>query len=134
MSSSANCEVFTHDLLCRIKQKRYHSHREKSRASPDKYMTLIVDGMDQAKTNIPYTKVATESTSSLWRLREDPCIWDSYPHESTMWEACLCVYRYTLMTTCSNLTATLLVKALLKFTEDHQLPENLYIQMDNPVK
>jgi len=32
-------------------------------------MTLIVDGMDQAKTNIPYTKVATESTSSLWRLR-----------------------------------------------------------------
>ena len=69
MSSSANCEVFTHDLLCRIKRKRYHSHREKSRASPDKYMTLIVDGMDQAKTNIPYTKVATESTSSLWRLR-----------------------------------------------------------------
>ena len=31
----------------------------------------------------------------------------------------------------SNLTATLLIKALVKFMEDRSLPDTLYIQMDN---
>ena len=31
-------------------------------------MTLIIDGMDQAKTNLPYTKLVAKSTSSLWRV------------------------------------------------------------------
>ncbi len=56
-------------LLCRLERKKYHIHREKLRSSPEKHVTLIVDGMDQAKTNIPNTKVITKSTSGLWRLR-----------------------------------------------------------------
>ena len=32
-------------------------------------MTLIIDGMDQAKTNLPFTKLIAKSSSSLWRLR-----------------------------------------------------------------
>ena len=53
----------------RNERRKYHSHREKSRASPDKCMTLIIDGMDQAKTNIPNITAIAKSTSSLWQLR-----------------------------------------------------------------
>ena len=60
-------EVFV--VICRRERKKYHSHREKSRTSPDKYMTIIVDGTDQSKTNLPYTKVIAKSTSGLWKLR-----------------------------------------------------------------
>lgn len=79
-------------------------------------MILIVDGMDQAKTNLPNTKLIAKSTSGLWRLRthvagvlihsKAPCGKLAYafidllqwPHDS-------------------NFTVTLIVKALLKFTE-----------------
>ena len=75
---------------------------------------MIIDEMDQAKTNLPNTKVIAKSTSSLWRLQTHvsgvlvhtraPCgklafaFLDllQWPHDS-------------------NLTATLLIKALLKF-------------------
>ena len=117
----------TNDLSFR---KKYHSHREKLRASPEKFMTLIVDGLDQAKTNIPNTGVIAKSTLALWRLRthvsgvlihtKAPCgkiafafvdllLW---PHDS-------------------NMTVTIIMKAILKFLEDWPLPNNLYIQMDN---
>ena len=33
-----------------MERKKYDSHQEKAQSSPDKYMTLIIDGMDQAKT------------------------------------------------------------------------------------
>ena len=56
-------------FVCRCERRKYHSHREKSRSSPDKYLTIIVDGMDQSKTNLPNTKLISKSTSSLWRLR-----------------------------------------------------------------
>ena len=32
---------------------KYHDHRQKAREEPHKYLTVIVDGMDQAKTNLP---------------------------------------------------------------------------------
>ena len=32
-------------------------------------MCVIVDGIDQAKTNLPYTKVIAKSTSSLYTVQ-----------------------------------------------------------------
>lgn len=55
-------------LYRREENNKYCSHLEKARSSPGKYMTLIIDGMDQAKTNLPYTKLVAKSTSSLWRV------------------------------------------------------------------
>ena len=86
--------------------------------------------MDQAKTNLPYTKVFAKSTSALWRLRthvigvllhtKAPCGKLAYafvdllqwPHDS-------------------NLTMTLLYNVLIEYARSHNLPENLYLQMDN---
>lgn len=93
-------------------------------------MTIIVDGMDQAKTNLPFTKVIAKSTSSLWRLRthvtgvllhtKAPCGKLAYafvdllqwPHDS-------------------NLTMTVLYNVLVDYCRLRDLPENLYLQMDN---
>lgn len=86
--------------------------------------------MDQAKTNLPNTKMIAKSTSALWRLRthvsgvllhtKAPCgklafaFVDmlQWPHDS-------------------NLTITLIVKVLTEYQKEHQLPSTLYLQMDN---
>ena len=96
-------------------------------------MTMIVDGMDQAKTNLPNTTTISKSTSSLWRLRthitgvlihtQAPCGKLAYayidllqwPHDS-------------------NMTITVLLKSIADFQKDHRLPTTLYLQMDNTVR
>ena len=56
-------------MYFRIERKKYHHHREKARSEPEKFMTIIVDGMDQQKTNFPNTTTISKSASNLWRLR-----------------------------------------------------------------
>lgn len=108
-----------------------HMHGEKSRLYPDKYLTLIVHGMDQSKTNLPNTKLIAKSTSSFWRLcthvtgmimhTKAPfaklvyCFMDlvQYPHDS-------------------NLTLTVILNVLVDFAKiNSHFPEVLYLQMDN---
>ena len=117
--------------LCRKERSKYQHHREKARFSPDKYMTIIIDGMDQAKTNLPQTSLLAKSLSTLWKLRthvtgvllHTKCQFGKiayafvdllqYPHDS-------------------NLTITILMKVLQSYCELYQkLPETLYLQMDN---
>ena len=35
-------------------REKYEKHRRKSEKAPEKYMSLIIDGMDQGKTDIPH--------------------------------------------------------------------------------
>ena len=41
---------------------------DKSRSEPQKYATIIIDGMDQSKTNLPHFIQCTKSTQNLWKL------------------------------------------------------------------
>ena len=105
-------------------------HREKSRASPEKFMTKIVDGMDQSKTNIPNT---SKSTSGLWRLRTH--VSGILVHTKVPCRKLAFVFLDMLLWPHdSNLTVTIILKALLKFVEDRSLPSTLYIQMDNKAR
>lgn len=122
--------MYTCIIYFRIERSKYHHHREKSRSNPDKFMTIIIDGMDQSKSNLPNTATISKSTSSLWRLRthitgvlihtQSPCGKLAYayldliqwPHDS-------------------NLTLTVLLKSIYDFQKDHNLPPTLYLQMDN---
>ena len=114
-------------IICSNERMQYHLHREIARSAPDKYLTIIVDGMDQAKTNLPNTKLISKSTSSLWRLRTHVTgvILHStrkiihtyidliqYPHDS-------------------NLTITVIVRSLVEFIKSNFLPKVLYLQADN---
>lgn len=89
--------------------------------------------MDQAKTNLPNTKIIAKSTSALWRLRthvtgvlvhtKAPCGKLAYayvdflqwPHDS-------------------NMTITLLMNSILDFQKYNPLPSTLYLQMDNTAR
>ena len=116
--------------MCRCERKKYHSHREKSRSSPDKYLTIIVDGMDQSKTNLPNTKLISKSTSSLWRLRTH--VTGVILH--TKAPAGKLVYSYIDLIQYphdSNMTITVIMNSLINFLTTNALPKVFYIQMDN---
>ena len=40
-----------------------------ARAHPEKYRTIIIDGMDQSKTNVPLLLKEAKSAQHLYRLR-----------------------------------------------------------------
>lgn len=35
-------------------RKKYYKHQKKAEQRPDKYLSLIIDGMDQSKTHLPH--------------------------------------------------------------------------------
>ena len=97
-------------------------------------MTIIIDGMDQVKTNLPQTSLIAKSQSSLWKLRTHVTgvlVHTKSPHGKIAYTFVdLLQYPHG-----SNLTITIILKVLLKFTElKKMLPENLYIQMDNTAR
>lgn len=93
-------------------------------------MCLIIDGMDQAKTNLPNTKHIAKSTSALWRLRTHVTgilVHTRAPHGK---------HAFAFIDTLqfphdSNLTLTLLLKTLVLCSKQQDLSEKLYVQMDN---
>jgi hypothetical protein len=87
--------------------------------------------MDQAKTNIPNTKLLPKSISNLWKLRTHVTgvlLHTKSPHGKIAYAFVdLLEYPHD-----SNLTITILMKVLHQYITNHsQLPETLYLQMDN---
>ena len=64
--SCSNCTYLRSYCYLRSERRKYYHHREKSRSEPQKYLTIIIDGMDQNKTS--YTQM-TKSTQNLWWVR-----------------------------------------------------------------
>ena len=110
-------------FLCFSQQrKKYYHHRSKSKSNPDKYMTLIIDGMDQAKLMLPKMNRLSKAYSDAYKLKthltgvldhgNNPyCVVDlfQWPHDS-------------------NLTMNVLLHV---FNRRDVLPDILYLQMDN---
>lgn len=116
--------------VCSNERKKYHRHREKSRSEPDKYGTIIIDGMDQAKTNLPHLIRESKSSSGLWNLRTH--VTGSLFHtKSPHGKLAFSFIDLIQWPHDSNLTITILVKVLLERIKVAPLPETLYIQLDN---
>jgi len=93
-------------------------------------MTIIVDGMDQSKTNLPNISMASKSSSTLWRLRTHitgALIHTRAPHGKISYS----FLDFVQWPHGSSLTITVLLNAIFEYQKDHVLSENLYIQMDN---
>lgn len=99
---------------------------------PDKYICLIIDGMDQNKTNLPCLRKAAKSTSNLYRLRTH--LTGVLDHTRTEYGKHVSVFMDILQWPHdSNLTVTIINKVLVSHMERNNgiLPPVLYVQMDN---
>lgn len=54
--------------FARIEREKYAKHRRKGEKYPCKYMSMIVDGMDQNKTNIPHIISNPKSLAGKYTL------------------------------------------------------------------
>ena len=41
-------------LIYRREREKYEKHRRKAQKNPEAYMSIIIDGMDQSKTDLPH--------------------------------------------------------------------------------
>ena len=99
---------------------------------PDKYMCLIVDGMDQNKTNLPFLCKAAKSTSSLYRLRTH--VTGVLDHTRSDYGKQVHVFVDILQWPHdSNLTISIINRVICLHMEKNNgtLPPVLYVQMDN---
>ena len=125
------CCCFFVVFVNRKERHVYHGHRQKARSQPDKYLCIIIDGMDQQKTSLPLLRKAAKSTSSLYRLRTH--LTGALLHTCTDHGKRAHVFIDLLQWPHdSNLTISILNRVLLNHIAVHgHLPQVLYLQMDN---
>ena len=63
-----DCTKFTFGIY-RNSRRKYYKHRDKARRNPKKYLSLIVDKMDQATTALPHLLDKSKVTSGYFFLR-----------------------------------------------------------------
>ena len=116
-------------MYCRTERRKYYRHREKARSEPHKYVTIIIDGMDQNKTNIPHLLHVTKSTQNLWRLRTH--LTGLMHTKSSTGKIAYAFYDLQFPHDC-NLTFYALLKALADLSSSgRSFPRVLYLQLDN---
>ncbi|XP_053382926.1 uncharacterized protein LOC123562861 [Mercenaria mercenaria] len=50
-------------------RRKYYKHSMKGRTEPGKYLSIILDGMDQKKTELPHYLYLSSFVSNLWELK-----------------------------------------------------------------
>lgn len=101
----------------------------------NKYICMIIDGMDQNKTNLPCSRKSAKSTCSLYRLRTH--LTGVLDHTSTDHGKLVFAFMDILQWPHdSNLTLSLISRVLHFHLQrnDGLLPPVLYLQMDNTSK
>lgn len=118
--------------MYRSERKSYHDHRQKARSKPNEYICIIVDGMDQNKTNLPCLRKTSKTTSGLYRLRTH--LTGVIDHTKCDYGKQVSIFVDILQWPHdSNLTISIINRVLCSHIEqtNGQLPPVLYVQMDN---
>lgn len=112
----------------RQERSKYQHHREKSRSQPHKYLTIIIDGMDQNKTNLPNLFPTPKAVQAVYRLQTH-CTCVLAHTRCPKGKRAYAFYDICQWPQDTNLTIHALVHVLLDFCEN--MPEVLYLQLDN---
>ncbi|XP_060568789.1 uncharacterized protein LOC132727367, partial [Ruditapes philippinarum] len=118
-----------HNRRQMMERKYYYSKREESRKSPGQYMSLIIDGMDQAKTNLPhFTGRRPKNMNAADLLKTHVTGIINHGHGGFHTFVDICQYSHD-----PNLTLNVLLKTFLHTSEKNgnRLPATLYLQADN---
>ena len=123
------CLVAGHDRLWQCQKTKYEWHKKKSRKSfaegLGRWMSVIIDGMDQDKSHIPRCYSQAKDLKALEPL--DVSIIGVIVHGFE--QRCYVVKPNWKHDT--NLTIHILVLTLVRVAEKGPLPKVLYLQMDN---
>ena len=109
----------------------YYDHREKAVKRPDKYMSMIIDGMDQAKLDMPHFARASKGNSNpLGNSLVGVLIHGVEFKQFVVSHA---------MKGGANEMMTVLTTTLIELQERYEIegktwPEVLYLQLDNTTK
>ncbi|CAG2197711.1 unnamed protein product [Mytilus edulis] len=107
----------------RSERQKYYKHQMKSKREPSKYISIIMDAMDQNKTMIPHFNKPPKSTDGMWKLKTH--LLAAKVHGVGIY-GFFDIFQWAHG---SNLTITALFN-ILNIMKD-SLPEVLYLQMDN---
>ena len=120
------CFIFIFVLNFSTERRKYYKHIFKAKKYPEKYMSLIIDGMDQKTTSLPKPKLLSKLTSNAWRLACHVVAVIVHGRGNHVY------VDVGEIPQDSNTTCNILVNTLLKYAD--QLPPVLYVQMDNTVR
>ena len=121
------CEILFVSIF-RQERRRYYSNRQQSIDDPDNVLSMIIDGMDQNKTNLPSFVRLTKSCQNLWCLRTHLTGCLVHRYGSYGYFDFLQISHYT------NLTLSCILLTLVEISKVIKLPKRLLIQMDNCVR
>lgn len=52
-----------------MERRKYYKHIQKAKDQPEKYLSVIIDSMDQSKTQLPHFLYKSNFTGNMWKLR-----------------------------------------------------------------
>lgn len=109
-------------------REKLAKHRKKCFSNPDKYIGIVIDGMDQKKTRLPHWPRPPKSVeeSCLVQMHVVGClVFNGILHSRVF-------LNYPNLHNDANLTITILQKVLLEWVARPEgLPGVLYLQLDN---
>lgn len=115
--------------MFRQERRRYYSNRQEGIENPSEVLSLITDGMDQNKTNIPSFVRTPKSCQNLWCLRTHLTGCLAHGH------GCYGYFDFLQFSHDTNLTLTSVVQTILDIgRRNGSLPRRLLLQMDNCVR
>ncbi len=119
-------------MCYRSEREKYAKHRRKSEKSPGQYLSVIVDGMDQDKTDIPHIISNPKAMAGSYTLETHVTGVRAHGHCTMMVLDCGQFSHDT------NLTIEVILRLLYHLKRNvyvgpahGHLPPVLYIQMDN---
>ena len=118
-------------FLFRNERRKYHLHRYKARRTPSKYLTVILDGMDQSKTDVPNLRRICKSTANLQKLRTHLVGVIMHSGLCPMGKLFIGSFDLFQWKHDSNLTMNILLVILQLFNGRYGLPPVLNLQLDN---
>ena len=114
--------LFMHSYIYfRQERRRYYSNRQNAVDDPEHVLSLILDGMDQNKTNLPSLIRTPKSCQNLWCLRSH--LTGVLIHGKGTYG----YFDYNQWPHDSNLTITTLLQTLAKIANDGPLPRTLLL-------
>ncbi|XP_062582881.1 uncharacterized protein LOC134244642 [Saccostrea cucullata] len=118
-----------HLLVQRIAREKYYKHIKKARENPQKYCSIIIDNMDQAKTNLPRLPSYHKGDVSLTRVHHHVTGILAHGQGKSY------VFTWTDKFSCdSNITMNCLLRVFDDIAQQRRLPPTLFLQADNSAK